>query len=150
SHSGPRRCLPLICSRNRPGGAQAGNKPSLLRLPEGGLRTLRPPAPRTGPPRWQDCMTTPSEYAFDRVCRAVEERTGRPVRGGGANRMAICPAHDDNDPSLSITRSHDRALVNCQAGCDIDAILTEIGLTRADLFDQPAQAAEKPGKPVLV
>lgn len=95
-------------------------------------------------------MTTPSEYAFDRVCRAVEERTGRPVRGGGANRMAICPAHDDNDPSLSITRSHDRALVNCQAGCDIDAILTEIGLTRADLFDQPAQAAEKPGKPVLV
>lgn len=95
-------------------------------------------------------MTTPSENAFDRVCRAIGEHTGRPVRGGGINRMAVCPAHDDNDPSLSITRAHDRVLINCQAGCDIDAILQEVGLARADLFDQPAERTERPGKPVLV
>ena len=95
-------------------------------------------------------MTTLTETAFERVCRAVADHTGRPVRGGGANRSAVCPAHDDNDPSLSISRAHDRVLVNCQAGCDIDAILTEIGLTRADLFDEPAKPAEQHGRPTLV
>lgn len=95
-------------------------------------------------------MTTITETAFERVCRAVADHTGRPVRGGGTNRAAVCPAHDDNDPSLSITRAADRVLVNCQAGCDVDAILTEIGLTRADLFDQPRQHTEKPGRPTLV
>lgn len=95
-------------------------------------------------------MTTITETAFERVCRAVADHTGRPVRGGGANRSAVCPAHDDNDPSLSITRAHDRVLINCQAGCDIDAILQEIGLTRADLFDEPAKPTEQPGRPTLV
>lgn len=95
-------------------------------------------------------MTTITETAFERVCRVVADHTGRPVRGSGANRSAVCPAHDDNDPSLSITRAHDRVLINCQAGCDIDAILQEIGLTRGDLFDKPHERTDKTARPVLI
>lgn len=49
--------------------------------------------------------------------------------------MAQCPAHDDQDPSLSITVIDSRVLVYCHAGCDTAAVLTALNLTMADLFD---------------
>ena len=43
--------------------------------------------------------------------------------------MARCPAHDDHEPSLSITEAKDgKVLVHCHAGCDqrdvIDALIS--------------------------
>lgn len=95
-------------------------------------------------------MTTITETAFERVCRAVEDHTGRPTRGSATNRMAVCPAHDDNDPSLSITRATDRVLINCQAGCDTTTILQELNLAAADLFDQPQERDRRAGRPTVV
>jgi len=73
--------------------------------------------------------------AFERVLGALE-RHGSRVTGTGRQRAAQCPAHDDRNPSLSITDGNDRVLIRCHAGCDTDDVLAEIGLTRADLFDR--------------
>lgn len=45
-----------------------------------------------------------------------------------------CPAHNDKNPSLSVTITHDKALITCHAGCTTDAILSAVGLTTKDLF----------------
>jgi hypothetical protein len=57
---------------------------------------------------------------------------------------ARCPAHDDRAASLSIGAAKQFAglLVKCHAGCSVDDILTELGLTRSDLFDEPRQAKQ--------
>jgi hypothetical protein len=48
---------------------------------------------------------------------------------------ALCPAHDDTNPSLSISeKSNGKVLLHCHAGCSIDDILIELCLTKADLF----------------
>jgi putative DNA primase/helicase len=55
----------------------------------------------------------------------------------GEGWIAICPAHDDHKPSLSIGEGADgRALVKCRAGCTLDAVLSAVGLTMKDLFPQ--------------
>lgn len=38
-------------------------------------------------------------------------------RKSGAEWMAKCPAHDDHDPSLSVTEKNGKLLVKCRAGC---------------------------------
>ena len=46
---------------------------------------------------------------------------------GGNRYIACCPAHDDRNPSLSITQGKDKLLVHCFAGCSqaevIDALV---------------------------
>src|SRR5215469_18214181 len=73
--------------------------------------------------------------AFDRLITALEDH-GQRVNGGGRQRSAQCPAHEDRSPSLSITNAESRVLVRCHAGCDTDDVLAGLGLTRADLFNQ--------------
>ena len=51
--------------------------------------------------------------------------------------MALCPAHDDHNPSLSIGLSPDREriLLHCYAGCEAKDILNSVGLTLKDLYN---------------
>jgi hypothetical protein len=57
------------------------------------------------------------------------------VRRSNDSWQAICPAHDDHQPSLSISEGDDgRALVKCFAGCETDEVLARLGLRMADLF----------------
>ena len=44
-------------------------------------------------------------------------------RRSGAGFMARCPAHDDKNPSLSITERDGRLLVYCFSGCPQDAVV---------------------------
>ena len=48
--------------------------------------------------------------------------------------QAICPAHSDHDPSLSITLVDNKILLHCHAGCDVEDILYELGIEMKDLF----------------
>ncbi len=50
--------------------------------------------------------------------------------------MALCPAHDDHNPSLSIGLSPDREriLLHCYAGCEAKDILNNVGLTVKNLY----------------
>jgi putative DNA primase/helicase len=49
---------------------------------------------------------------------------------------AQCPAHDDNNASLSIGSGDDgRILLHCHAGCSFGSITAALGIKPADLFD---------------
>ena len=44
--------------------------------------------------------------------------------------IACCPAHNDKNPSLSITQTRDKVLVHCFAGCEqseVVQVLTDLG-----------------------
>jgi putative DNA primase/helicase len=78
--------------------------------------------------------TWTASKAFDIVTEALE-RAGCRAAGDGRQRGYQCPAHEDREPSLSVTDGQDRVLLKCHAGCDIDDILGKLTLTRRDLFD---------------
>lgn len=53
----------------------------------------------------------------------------------GERYVARCPAHDDSDPSLSLSRGEDgRALVHCYAGCENRDVVAAVGMEMRDLF----------------
>jgi putative DNA primase/helicase len=57
----------------------------------------------------------------------------RPKRSG-KEWKAICPAHADTDPSLSIQEGDKGILVYCWAGCSLDDITGALGVKTSDLF----------------
>jgi putative DNA primase/helicase len=72
------------------------------------------------------------------------------VRPAGPNSwVARCPAHDDRNPSLSVSVKEGRVLVHCFAGCSADAVLGAVGLTWRDLrgADPWAWRAPLPSRP---
>jgi len=48
--------------------------------------------------------------------------------------MALCPGHDDHNPSLGIILRGQTILMKCYAGCETEKTLAAMGLTKADLF----------------
>jgi CHC2 zinc finger len=59
------------------------------------------------------------------------------VKKRGADYQALCPAHDDQDPSLSVSQGEDgRALLKCFAGCKTEDVVAALGLEMKDLFER--------------
>jgi hypothetical protein len=57
------------------------------------------------------------------------------VRKNSQGSSACCPAHDDSNPSLSISLGNDgRVLLHCHAGCTVGEICEALGLHVRDLF----------------
>src|SRR5215831_14224514 len=58
------------------------------------------------------------------------------VRRCGDGWSARCPAHDDQNPSLSLgVGEKGQVLLHCHAGCTTKDILAALGMTFADLFE---------------
>lgn len=60
------------------------------------------------------------------------------VKQMGENQyMALCPAHNDKKPSLSVGLSENKnqILLHCYAGCSAEDILNAVGLKKKDLFN---------------
>ena len=58
---------------------------------------------------------------------------------GPGKWMAVCPAHDDRHPSLSIREAEDgKVLMHCWAGCSVEQIVSALNLSMADLFEDSA------------
>jgi putative DNA primase/helicase len=55
-------------------------------------------------------------------------------RGGNGSYKALCPAHVDKIPSLSISEKDGKILLRCHAGCETPAIVAALGLRMSDLF----------------
>ncbi len=73
---------------------------------------------------------TPLQLVLDRLTEA-----GCPARRSGAAWSCKCPSHDDKAPSLSVSEGNDgRVLVNCHAGCSLEAVLESLKLKPSDLF----------------
>lgn len=72
----------------------------------------------------------------------------RGVRKTKQGYIALCPAHADRRPSLSLRETTDgRILIHCFAGCPTENILAALGLTWRDLMPQngagPARGGSK-------
>ncbi len=56
----------------------------------------------------------------------IARKLGKSSRSGDGWKC-LCPAHDDHNPSLSITKSESgHILVYCHAGCTQDAVIAEV------------------------
>lgn len=77
---------------------------------------------------------------LQRVLGALREH-GHEPRKSGAGWVCRCPAHDDANPSLSISEGDDgRALVHCHTGCSAEAVCSAIRLRLVDLYrDDPSR-----------
>jgi DNA primase len=66
------------------------------------------------------------------------------VTRNGDGWKARCPAHDDKNPSLSISESADgKILIHCHAGCTPDAVCAALGVKLSDLCGGNEHAANK-------
>ena len=69
--------------------------------------------------------TTPP---IDRILDAVQRTTGFHPRQSQSDWRAQCPAHDDKQPSLSISEGQDgRVLMYCHAGCETLSVVGQQG-----------------------
>ena len=58
--------------------------------------------------------------------------------------QCICPAHNDQEASLTISKGDKGTVVHCHAGCDTADVLGAVGLKMTDLFDDdPIQTGER-------
>lgn len=72
--------------------------------------------------------------SIDQVLNSIQDATGRIPKRSGTGWMALCPAHDDHNPSLAIKEGDDgRILIVCHAGCESEAVLTTLGLDWSDI-----------------
>ena len=67
----------------------------------------------------------------------VLERLEGVSREGDGSYAALCPAHRDGEPSLSVSEGDDcRVLLKCFAGCTVQEITGALGLEMSDLFER--------------
>ena len=79
--------------------------------------------------------TTPNEPPLAKVLGIIEAQHLGLKRGFGEQRSSRCPAHDDHEPSLSISVGDDgRVLLHCFAGCKPEQVVAALGLKMRDLF----------------
>lgn len=66
----------------------------------------------------------------------------RGVKRGASGSTALCPSHEDSEPSLSVSVGDDgRILLRCFKGCRTRDVVEAMTLTMADLFpDRPARS----------
>jgi len=74
----------------------------------------------------------------ERVLNALESGGYKPRRVGKGWK-ALCPGHDDHNPSLDVSQGRKGALLKCRSvDCALPAILGPLGLQLKDLFDAPS------------
>lgn len=87
-------------------------------------------------------MNTLHATAYARILDALDRHT-TVTRRNDTTATALCPAHEDRNPSLVVYRRETRIKVVCFAGCHDEDVLTSIGLTIPDLYDNPRETAYK-------
>lgn len=54
----------------------------------------------------------------------------------GDKAQCVCPAHNDREASLTISKGKRGTLVHCHAGCETADVLGAVGLKMSDLYDE--------------
>jgi hypothetical protein len=85
----------------------------------------------------QTCHLRCGGGAVSATLDTVLSRLEGVCRSGSAWK-ALCPAHPDNNPSLSVSEKKGKILLNCLAGCPIERVLEAAGLEWKDLFTESA------------
>ncbi len=77
--------------------------------------------------------------AVERLVDALAPHYVKPLRDG---YRAKCPAHDGQSRnSLAVRGIEGQALLHCFGGCDTADVVTALGMTMSDLFDEPRVGA---------
>lgn len=94
--------------------------------------------PRTGPTadlRRPGGDSPPGDIEVTDLPIGILRKRLRGLRGSGPNFMALCPAHNDSKPSLSVTELPDgKVLLCCHADCPTGKVLDALGLKFCHLF----------------
>lgn len=77
--------------------------------------------------------------AYMRVASALEQHGSK-----GRGTSWQCIAHEDRSPSLSLREGEKGVALKCHAGCATEDVVNALGLTMADLFDEPLERRERP------
>src|SRR6266513_5433939 len=77
----------------------------------------------------------------------LSKLTGVKRTGGGW--MALCPAHNDTNPSLSITEKNGRVLFHCFSGCATEDVCRTAGIEMHELFEQNAEHKASPSRKIV-
>jgi uncharacterized protein (DUF983 family) len=80
---------------------------------------------------------------FQDFIALLEAKGCKPQKMPNGQWKAHCPAHNDAEPSLSMTESNGRILVKCFAECPIDDVCAALGISVADLFVRDNDSSEK-------
>ena len=81
--------------------------------------------------------------AVDRVVAALTAHNCEPHEHGDGYE-ALCPAHDDSDPSLTINAGDDgKVLIHCHAECLTKDIVAALGMKMKDLFSDNGHGSGK-------
>jgi hypothetical protein len=81
---------------------------------------------------------------FTEVISVLESRGCKPKKSGNG-WMALCPAHCDGTPSLSVAEGRDgRVLVKCFANCPMSEVVVALGLKVSDLFPPGSEVPRRP------
>ena len=80
----------------------------------------------------------------NRIIAALEDHGCEPNRSDNTC-SSKCPAHDDHNPSLSVSDGDNGgAVLRCHRGCEPEAVVAALGMTMADLM--PEESGPTPGK----
>ena len=91
-----------------------------------------------------------STTTIDSPVQRVLDRLVTWRKVGDNQYQARCPAHNDREPSLSISAGRDgRAILHCHAGCTFDAIVSALGLQTRDLFPSNGRAQSTSEKRIV-
>jgi hypothetical protein len=90
-----------------------------------------------------DCAPRQKENAMPNIQKLLSHL--EKVKATGPNKwLARCPAHPDKHPSLSIKQTDAGAiLIHCFAGCDVQSVVSCIGLTLSDLMPERSQGYDR-------
>jgi len=66
---------------------------------------------------------------WELICSKLEQ-----VKHNKNGIAALCPSHNDKNPSLSASYTDEKILVNCQAGCSFDNIVSVLGMEQSQFF----------------
>ena len=71
------------------------------------------------------------------------------VTKSGGYYLAKCPAHDEREPSLIVTRHYtingkEALSLRCMAGCRYEDILHVLGLQKSDMYIEPEEGEKDP------
>jgi len=78
--------------------------------------------------------TTDGGACLKKIIAALDDKDCVPHESG-SGWSALCPAHEDHNPSLSISEGQDgRVLLKCHAGCGTEAVVEALDRTMGDLF----------------
>jgi len=72
--------------------------------------------------------------AIEKLLQALKARGCNPT-ATSTGYSALCPSHDDLDPSLNVSEGENgNALLHCHAGCDPDVVCNDLGLEIVELM----------------